>query len=377
MDGNQSELLSLHKQLDFDCRHRNGRPFVSDWYCEHPFVDDIIPVNERLIPPSVRLEPYNFPNDTTDLHAEIGQFHRERGEGSVGADQIFITAGLSPLITAQMIMLKRRGVRRVNYIKPLYYTYYFLANTLGIELIPVNDAPLISPDAKLDLDRLTEPVLIFCDPIWFMGRNLAVAIIEQIRAWQSAEDRLVLVDGAFQYLRWKNNNQLELSSLLDPERTLRNICPTKSTATHGIRFAYSIVPKTLLEEVRYCYSNVAGSASAFDMHAARSMMKWLNSSRSNGALLDFIDRRYKFMTERGLLSKEVEPNAAYFCFVKFPLNPQNVITMSQEFFDTTTFPDFGRFNLLLPSKEMSAFIHLCAAELGGDYDALMGGLSLI
>jgi len=51
-------------------------------------------------------------------------------------DEIFVSAGMTPLLTAQMMMLRRLGVDRIYYIRALYYTYYYLAEMLGIQADP-------------------------------------------------------------------------------------------------------------------------------------------------------------------------------------------------------------------------------------------------
>jgi len=48
---------------------------------------------------------------------------------------------------------------------------------------------------------------------------------------------VVVVDGTFQYLQWAWPERCERTSTLLRERTIRLVCPTKSLALHGIRFA--------------------------------------------------------------------------------------------------------------------------------------------
>jgi aspartate/methionine/tyrosine aminotransferase len=356
------ELLKLHKKLDYDCRHRNGRIFVSDWYCEHDFASQIIPQAARTITDK-QLLPYYFQNDNDSIHEEIVKFHKARGERPLSKKQIFVSAGLSSLITAQMLMLRRMGVDVLYYVRPLYYTYYFLSNLLGVKLIPVNDKPLLDETSVLGLPTAPRSALVLCDPVWFLGRPISAAAITKLQSWQTSTGSLILVDGAFQYLRWSGNRLPELTASLSPELTIRNICPTKLAALHGPRFAYSILPENLWEDVRYCYSNTAGSGSVFDMPAALSIMKWLNSRESNDGLIDFIRQRHSQLADGGAFTDRIGAKASYFCFVTVPVSLKKLIIMDQRFFDTESFPRHVRFNVILPKAGLKQYLGLVIDKL--------------
>jgi aspartate/methionine/tyrosine aminotransferase len=362
------DLLAAHHKLDDDCRNRSGRLFVSDWYCEHPFVGDVFPASARHGLTAEELLPYCFQNDDQTIHDEIGRFHESREGRRPRPDSIFVGAGLSPLITAQMLLLVRRGVKRVFYVRPLYYTYYFLAETLGIELTPVNSNPLVDSREQLRLPLAPNSWLLMADPVWYMGRNADGRSIDAIRHWQEVTGGMVIVDGAFQYQRWFENDGPERTSTLLVDQTIRNLCPTKTVATHGPRFAYSIVPADLCEELRYCYANTSGSGSVFDRAAGMSMMRWLNSRRSNDPLMDLIRRRHQQLTRFELLDDPIGARASYFCFVAVPVDASRLIVMDQRFFDTDCFPGLVRFNLLLPRSELVSYVRLAAHARGQDID---------
>jgi hypothetical protein len=148
------------------------------------------------------------------------------------------------------------------------------------------------------------------------------------------------------------------------DQTVRNLCPTKAVATHGPRFAYSIVPGRMHEELRYCYSNTSGPGSIFDKAAALSMMRWLNSSRSNEPLLEIVRMRHDHMVSLGFIRDPIGASASYFCFVSLPVDKTYLITMDQRFFDTTLYPEFVRFNLLLPKTTLIPYIRLAAKTTG-------------
>jgi aspartate/methionine/tyrosine aminotransferase len=366
-----NELLEAHHRLDYDCRHRNGRLFVSDWYCEHPFVEEVLPPSARSGLTAEEVLPYYFQNDEHSIHREIKRFHESREGCILSHDNIFISSGLSPLITAQMLLLSRRGVRQVFYIRPLYYTYYFLAAALGIELVPVNGNPLVNSTEQLRLPDESGRWLLMADPIWYMGRNADDRAIDLVRTWQDVTDGTVIVDGGFQYQRWFENHQPERTSALRVDRTIRNLCPTKAAAMHGPRFAYSILPSEMSEELRYCYSNTAGPGSVFDRAAGLSIMHWLNSDVSNGRLMGLVRRRYEKMSTLGFLDDPIGARASYFCFVSVPVDESRLIAMDQRFFDTTGFPGLIRFNLLLPMRELVPYVQLAARARGHDVDQVL------
>jgi histidinol-phosphate/aromatic aminotransferase/cobyric acid decarboxylase-like protein len=374
MQSRSDELLEAHHSLDFQCRHRDGRLFISDWYCDHPYVDHVMRAEIAGRPAGNSVVAYYFQNDDLTLHHQIVKFHANHGERDYGPEQVFVSAGLSSLITAQIMLLARRGVRKLYYVRPLYYTYYFLAQTLGIELVAVNDAPAIESGAPLELPAARGEWLIVCDPVWFLGKSASADAIDNIRQWQQATGGMVLVDGAFQYQRWAENNRPEESSRLVLGQTLRNLCPTKAVAVHGPRFAYSLIPAEFFEELRYCYANTAGSGSAFDRDAAVRIMAYLNARDSNTRLVELMSARYRFLQSESLIDDPVGADASYFCFVRTPVPRRQMIVMDQTFFDIDCFPDLVRMNLLLPLHTLVPFIRLAAEVRGTSSKVLKRGL---
>lgn len=358
------ELLDAHHRLDHDSRDRGDRVFISDWYCEHPFADAVLPTSSVPALRGRELLPYCFQNDQLGLHAQIADFHESKGEGRLDADSIFVTAGLSPLITAQMLILKRRGVKRLFYLRPLYYTYYFLAETLDMELVPLNIDPMLDDDIKIELPQEHGQYLLLCDPVWYLGRNVSRSAIDAIRNWQLSTRGVVLVDGAFQYQRWTGNDQPEPTHCLIASQTIRNVCPTKQVAVHGVRFAYAIVPPEWHEELRYCYANTSGSGAVFDKVAASGIMRWLNGADSNSPLLEYIHSRYDSLTRHGYITDSIGAAASYFIFATVPVPAEKLIVMDQRFFDATCYPGQVRFNLLLPATDLSTYMRLAAGALG-------------
>lgn len=366
------ELVDAYQKLDHDRRNRNGRLFVSDWFSEHPYVDAVLPPAVRHGLTGDDALAYYFHNDRSEIHRQIQAFHAARGEPAVRPESVFIASGMTPLITAQMILLRRRGLRRVFHVRPLYYSYYYLAESLGIELVPVNEHPIVDSTEQPRLPDEPGSWLIMCDPVWFMGRSVDTRLLDLVRDWQSATGGMVIVDGAFQYLRWSDNRRPESASRLLADQAMVNRCPTKAAAVHGPRFAYSIVPPSLKGALQDCYANVVGAGSAFDRIAGESIMRWLNLATSNDDLLRLVRARHAVMTRYGLLGDRIRPTASYFCFASLPLDAALVLGMDQRFFDTSCLPGMVRFNLLLPQAELIRYVRLAAAVQGYDADHVLG-----
>lgn len=347
MSNELSLLLEKHKELDYLCRNPGDKVFISDWYCRHPFTKKYLPEETFKIKQDWDLLYYCFQNDTLEIHEEIRIFH-EKNDGVIYADdEIYVGAGTTGLLTAQMLMLVSMGVSRIWYTKPLYYIFYYFANIFNIELIPVCEFPLNQTGIDMRLPNESS-WLIVCDPIWFMGRSISAEYIEQIKEWQAKTGSHIIVDGAFQYMKWDINKRNEPTSGFDKDLTLRTLCPTKSLALHGVRFSYTLVPKRYWEDMRYAYANSFGSSCVFSHYAAKRIMKVLNSAESNIELLKFIQARYRYFLKRDVFIDDIGAEETYFIFVKMKGDTSRYICMDQDFFDTINYPNYVRFNVLLP-----------------------------
>lgn len=346
---NINNLLKKHQRVDYDCRHLNGRIFVSDWYCNHPFIKKYFPNKTINNITNKDLIDYCFQNDSDDVHREIIRFHKKNDGIIYDKEEIYVGAGMTGLITAQIILMKTKGIDTFYYTRPLYYTFYYLARLFDIKLIPICDIPLNNPGIKLLLPK-KRTCLVICDPLWYMGRSIVPEYIDQIRRWQKQTGSYVIVDGAFQYMKWDIHDRFEPTSLFDRELTFRSICPTKALVINGIRFSYTILPARFQEDMRYAYANSFGSSCVYSHEAAKRIMKILNSPLSNKAVLDYIKGRYRYFLDRKVFIDPIGANATYFIFIKILGGTSNYVVMDQDFFDTTNYPGFVRFNLLLPYK---------------------------
>lgn len=348
---NHQHLLNKHHELDYHCRNPGNRIFVSDWYCKHPYVRKYIPQDiftENHLTDQDLLY-YTFPNDEFSVHNEIRKFHQKHDGIIYENEEIYIGAGMTPLITAQVIMMLSMGYKEFYYTKPLYYTFYYLSQVFNFKLIPVCDVPLNKPGIKLNLPE-KKICLIVCDPLWYMGKAIVPEYMEQIKKWQNRTKSYVLVDGAFQYMKWDIKDRKESSAILDKNLTFRSICPTKALAIHGIRFSYTLLPKIHQEDMRYAYANTSGSACIYSHKAAKRIMEVLNSEESNSELMKHIQKRYKHFINKKVFIDDIKAEMTYFIFVKMTGEKSKYIAMDQDFFDTTNYPGYVRFNLLLPHK---------------------------
>jgi aspartate/methionine/tyrosine aminotransferase len=340
-------LLARHRELDWLSRDRGPRLFLSDWYCGNPFVDEYLPDELFERPDDPRLANYYFPNDSHELHDLIVRFHAQRDGVRRDHDEVFVGAGTSALLTAQIHMLLASGVKQVHYVRPLYYSLYYLARLLGLTLVPVNEGALNDPGRPLRLPR-ERSVLLVCDPIWFMGRAVDADYLAEIGDWQQRTGSTVLVDGAFQYMQWRGPLQAERTASFDPALTWRTLCPTKSLALHGLRFSYVLCPPGRREDLRYAYSNAMGSSSVTSAALARRTMEVLLSPESNGKLLAHIREQYEDLRTAGIFDDPAGADRTYFIFAKPNLDSEQVIGMHEEFFDVSGYPGHMRLNVLAP-----------------------------
>jgi aspartate/methionine/tyrosine aminotransferase len=174
--------------------------------------------------------------------------------------------------------------------------------------------------------------------------------IERIARWQRRTGSLVLVDGTFQYARWDRGSRREPTSRLEPDRTFRIVCPTKSLAVHGTRFAYLLLPPQHRQSLRYACANITGATSAANERFALRIMEVLDSDESNDALVAHIQSERHRLLESGVIRSEAAPpEAGYYTFAV--LNDESMkeaIVMDQRFFGLHDLVAHVRVNLLYP-----------------------------
>ena len=344
----QAATLELHRQLDEVLVPGLERRFISGYQTTHPFIQnylkDVVGKNGY----AAELGAYSFAQDQRPLVETIRQFHQRADEIDYTPDQILLSAGSSPLLLTLMLFLRNNAVRTLYYFRPIYHSFYFFADQLNLSLVPLCEDLLVDDKSSLSLPD-GKHVLLFSDPVWIAGRALDDRVIDEVRHWQERTGSTVLVDGTFQYLKWESPASKERSTQLVREQTIRLICPTKSLALHGIRFAYLLGPARLLDGLRWACDNATGSASTFDLHAAARLMDVLLTADGNRQLVTYIRERYSALRANNFIAQTAhEPNCGYYVLGKLGRSEKTDLVMNGKYFELAGYDDVVRINLLSP-----------------------------
>ncbi|MGW2177823.1 pyridoxal phosphate-dependent aminotransferase [Streptomyces sp. NPDC001732] len=349
MSVSPAELLRLHRELDSTSRtNRSGR-FLSGWQTTHPYAGRYLDGTQVVAQDPGALQSYNFLSDSRPLADAITEFHAKADGVRYGRDAVYVSSGSSPLLLGFFLALKEMGVEEVCHVPPVYYSCYYFCDSLGLPVRQVSTDLLHDEAADLDLPE-HRSALVLCDPIWVFGTTVHERQIEQIARWQRRTGSVVLVDGTFQYARWDRSSRAEPTSRLEPDLTFRLVCPTKSLAVHGTRFAYLLLPPEFRESIRYACANITGATGAANEHFARRIMEVLDSEESNDALVHHIQAERERLLVSGVIRTEAtRPEAGYYTFaVLDDASMKEAIVMDQRFFGLDGFDDHVRVNLLYP-----------------------------
>ncbi|MFE7467784.1 pyridoxal phosphate-dependent aminotransferase [Streptomyces sp. NPDC057499] len=349
-----AKLLRLHRELDSVSRtNRTGR-FLSGWQTTHPYAGRYLDGMQAVAQDPEALQNYNFLSDSTALADSITGFHARADGVTYAREAVYVSSGSSPLLLGFFLALKEMGVEEVCHVPPVYYSCYYFCDSLGIPVRQVSTDVLHDEAAELDLpDR--KSALVLCDPIWVFGTTVHERQIERIARWQRRTGSVVLVDGTFQYARWDRSSRAEPTSRLEPDLTFRLVCPTKSLAVHGTRFAYLLLPPEFREPIRYAGANITGATGAANEHFARRIMEVLDSDESNDALVRHIQAERDRLIAGGVIRAEAaRPEAGYYTFaVLDDASMKDAIVMDQRFFGLNRFDNHVRVNLLYPGWNQS------------------------
>ncbi|MER6404484.1 pyridoxal phosphate-dependent aminotransferase [Streptomyces viridosporus] len=344
-----AQILGLHRGLDSTSRtNRTGR-FLSGWQTTHPFSGRYLDGAQSLPQELSTLENYSFLSDSAALTDSITAFHTETDGVAYPGDGVYVSSGSSPLLLGFFLALREMGVEEVCYVPPVYYTCYYFCGALGIPMHRVGDGLLHGENTELELPE-RRSALILCDPIWVFGTTVHPRQIERIAEWQRRTGSFVLVDGTFQYARWDRSSRAEPTARLEQDLTFRIVCPTKSLAVHGTRFAYLLLPPEFRESIRYACANSTGATGAANEHFALRIMEVMRSEESNDALVEHIQRERERLLATGVIRSEAAlPEAGYYTFAVLDQAAlKDAIVMDQRFFGIEGFADHVRVNLLHP-----------------------------
>jgi aspartate/methionine/tyrosine aminotransferase len=348
----QAATLDLHRRLDEVLVPGLTHRFISGYQTTHPFVDSYMEGIAGDIGTGSEWGGYSFAQDDLDLISAIRRFHAQADGIDYSEDEILISAGSSSLLMVLMTFLHQSAIRSLYYFPPIYHAVYFLANLLDIDLSPLSQHALWDPEPPPVLPE-GQHVLLFADPIWIAGRAVGSGTMNAVRQWQDRTGSTVIVDGTFEYLGWEWPPRREGSTRLVRDRTIRLICPTKSLAVHGIRFAYLLGPVQILKGLRWACDNVTGSASTFDLRAATRIMNVLLSPDRNRHLIAHIRGRYSALRANGFIESTVcEPDCGYYAFGRVSRSKRSDLVMDGRFFELSDLDAFYRINVLSPDIEV-------------------------
>lgn len=348
LSDSQERLLLAHREIDVKSRKRSTTAFISGWETEHDIGYEslaAILAEDGAVDDALA---YTVVGEDDALRGKIRQFHGQVDGSFPRESGLTIGAGSSPLVCALMTMLSAMGETEVFYLKPVYHTYYYMAKVLGIRMTAIGQVMCERHEsAALDLPK-HKCVLLVTDPAWIAGYSLSQDFWSTVRDWQQKWDSLVVVDGTFQYTKWQSMAP-ELSTLLDPENTLRLVCPTKSLCAHGLRFAYVLSPSRLEEELGWVHTKFTGSSTKYDLVGAHLLMDQLMSAANNRDLVARVRSRYLALRDGGYIRSSVaEPDCTYYAFGAVSFDLVDALIMNRVHFELDYPDEYIRINLLSP-----------------------------
>lgn len=337
-------LLDRHRQLDKLIDVERSR-FVSDWNCINPLTDRLLSKELATLAMSRRdPDSYVYFDDDIELSDAISKFHRDQEELHLSQDNILAGPGPSSFIAAFSIWLRRKGVKQVHYLPPLYHTLHLLLASLDIDAIPIATEHAFDPKHSMALPS-RQTILLLCDPIWFAGRCMTREQMMTIDAWQRRTRSLVFIDGSFQYMKWDRTRR-EHSATLDPELTFRLVSPGKALAVPTFRFAYLLHPADAHKDMVFLYESVVGGANATDREFAHRAMQVVSSDDTNHLMSDYFAGIYTDLLQRQIIQTRISPECGYFIFATLLKKPPGCILMDQSYFELSGYAGYSRINLM-------------------------------
>jgi aspartate/methionine/tyrosine aminotransferase len=340
-----SVLLRRHAELEALHGDGDSGRFLSGWQCETPWSGElrkeILEVRRNLSD-----EKYQHLDDDSFVSDGVVEFHSAADRTIPSA--VFCGEGSSSLIFTTCAWLKEKNIDEVFYVPPLYFTMHFSLKLLGIRARAVSGRHAFEERFSMNLPSKST-VLLLSDPIWYAGLPIATEIIGRIARWQRETQSFIFVDGSFQYMRW-DGTSFESTAEFEPDRTIRIICPTKSLALHGYRFAYALLPRAERSTFSRIYNGVYGSSSAENIAFARVAATALGPKKIRASLLELSQRRYKALRSSGKIFANWEARCGYFVFERILVRlPKGMALMDGSFFEQKRYRDHRRINLLSPS----------------------------
>lgn len=347
--GGGSSVGRVYERLAFELDDGGGGTSLSGYQCVNPFVGDLMAA-VRSRAEGIDFRRYTY-MDADDVLAErVRTFHRE--VDGVTPEAIICGSGASSQLFGLIAYLRERGVRKVFYVPPLYFTLRIALERFGILAVPVAERQPYEPHFELHLPLDEECCLLFTDPVWYAGTAVPPQAVEAIAAWQRRTRSLVFVDGSLQYMQWAGRSA-EVSSVLDPSRSIRLVCPTKQLATHGYRFSYLIVPQREQRALAWACSITAGPASAESLAFAYEAMTELDRGNVPRQLICLAAERHRSLRTSGRIESAIKPSCGYFAFERIQVElPRGHVLADGRYFEQERYPGHYKLNLLSPSIDL-------------------------
>lgn len=337
-------IMPAYEAVDAERRLPTARPFISDYHGAHPFVTEYL--GDLASAPLASLGDvtrYAAIDEDRRLRTKIVDFHRRYDAADYSWRQVLAGAGSSMLLGTFCTWLAVAGHARVYYLPPVYYKFAYLFQRYGIEPVPVSDLHAFQPGFELRLPE-HRAVLVLTDPVWYSGRRVPGEVLDAVRAWQLDTGSTVFVDGTFQYMQW-DGSLAEASARLPADQTLRLVCPTKFLSLHGYRCAWLVVPQRLRDPLAELHLNLHGEVSLADrLFAHRACEVMLGEG--NHRLLDYVRQNYCRLVTKEVVDEVFDVETGYFVFARLRAPKVEFLTMGQNFFELTGYPDHVRINLL-------------------------------
>lgn len=344
-----SDLSSHYERLAFELDDGGGGECISGYQCDNPFADELITATKNRTH-RIDYRRYTYFDAHEELVDAIRDLHREFD--GVTPEGVLCGSGSSSQLFAFATYLRMKGVRRVFFVRPLYFTLRIALERYGIVSTPVSQQQPYQEGFELLLPQESNSCLLITDPIWYTGTPVSQDVIDSVAKWQRDTSSIVFVDGSFQYLPW-NGEIAESTAMLDPSLTVRLICPTKQLAVHGYRFSYLLVPEREERSLAWTYSNIVGAASAESIAFAHEAIAALSDGSIPRRLMTLVHNRHRAFRASGSIESVIQPSCGYCVFEKIKVSlPRDHVMIDGRFFEQVNYPGYVKINLLSPSIDI-------------------------
>lgn len=339
-------LNSYYEGLAFDLDDGDKGNFLSGWQCENPFNAQLFSaVRERS--KAIDYGKYTYFDDDAELPNLIKDLHAR--VDAVRPEHVFCGSGSTSLLFGFASFLKKRGVKQVYFVPPMYFTLHLAFDRFEIRTIAVSDRQPFEQGFEMQLPEDAQSVLMVLDPIWYTGTPISSDVMMQIIEWQQRTNSFVFVDGSLQYLPW-NTSTKEHSARLDPRLTFRLICPSKQLSAHGYRFSYVLVPASVKQEFAWVYTNIFGPVNADSIAFAHEAILAIANGTISNRSMALVSERHQALRSGGVIQSSLRPSCGYFVFERLNVElPERYITVDGRYFDQPRYNDCIKINLLSPS----------------------------